>query len=379
MNRDGGVRPAFLHSPALEAYAYPEPSPFRTERAAMTRRILETMGLLRPEDEVVPDPAPRDLIETFHAPRYLDVMIEAARGRMGVEGLEMGLGTEECPVFAGMYEYAALACGATVEGARLILGGSRRIAFNPSGGYHHAGPEYASGFCYVNDVAIACLMLARSVDRVLFLDIDVHHGDGVQNAFYDRRDVCTVSIHETGRTLFPGTGFEDEIGVGVGRGYSINVPLPPGTYDEAYLRAFRAIVPPILAAYDPQAIVLEIGMDALAGDPLAHLNLTNNAYADAVALVLAADKPVLVTGGGGYHPRNTARGWALIWTLLCGETDPSDAAQGLGGIFLESTEWYGGLRDRTVPANALERGQVDAAVDATIRRIQELVFPLHGL
>lgn len=373
------MKPAFLYSPKFEGYNYPEPNPFKIERAAMTRRMLRSMGLLSPADEVDPAPAPRDVIERFHAARYLDVIIEAARGTMGVEGLEMGLGTEECPVFTGMYEYAALACGATVEGARLILEGDRRIAFNPSGGYHHAGPAHASGFCYINDVAIGCLLLADAFDRVLFLDIDVHHGDGVQNAFYDRRDVCTLSIHETGRTLFPGTGFEDERGVGDGLGYSINVPLPPGTYDEAYLRAFRAVVPPVLAAYDPDVIVLEVGLDGLAGDPLAHLSLTNNAYADAVALVVATGKPIVVTGGGGYHPRNTARGWALIWTILCGEDDPSDAAHGLGGVFLESTEWSGGLRDRTVPPDAVHRRQIDEAVDTTIRRIQELVFPLHGL
>jgi acetoin utilization protein AcuC len=291
----------------------------------------------------------------------------------------MGLGTEECPVFKGMYEYAALACGATAEGARLILEGERHIAFNPSGGYHHAGPAYASGFCYINDVVIGCLLLADRLDRVLFVDIDVHHGDGVQNAFYDRRDVCTLSIHESGRTLFPGTGDTGEIGIGDGRGYSINVPLPPQTYDDAYLRAFDAVVPPILSAYDPDVVVLEIGMDALAGDPLAHLSLTNNAYAEAVKTVVAAGKPVLATGGGGYHPQNTARGWALVWTILCGEDPSSDPAEGLGGVFLESTEWQGGLRDRAVPPDAQHRSRVDDAIEATIRSVREQVFPLHGL
>jgi acetoin utilization protein AcuC len=279
----------------------------------------------------------------------------------------------------GMYDYASLACGATLTGAEMLLAGDVDVAFNPSGGYHHAGPGYASGFCYLNDVVLGCLAFADAGRRVVFLDIDVHHGDGVQNAFYDRADVMTISLHQDGKTIFPGTGSEDEIGQGNGRGFCANIPLPKGTYDEAYLRVFRTLVIPLIRAYNPDAIVLEIGMDTLSGDPLAQLSMTNNAPADVVGLVMDLGKPVLATGGGGYHPQNTARGWALAWSVLCGEDDADDFATGLGGVMLESTEWQGGLRDRVLVADDRQRAIVEPAIDESIRRVRENLFPLHGL
>jgi len=191
------VRPngVFIHCDQFERNAYPHANPFRTDRAARTRKILLSMGLLAPEQVIAPEPATREQLEMFHDPRYLDVLIAAAKGDMGIEGLRMGLGTGDCPVFAGLCEYAALATGATLTAAEAILTGRAEVAFNPSGGYHHAGRDYASGFCYINDVVLGCMALAAAGRRVLFLDVDVHHGDGVQNAFYDRADVCTVSLH----------------------------------------------------------------------------------------------------------------------------------------------------------------------------------------
>lgn len=375
----------FIYSPELEKYSYPSTHPFSAKRAGMARQVLASMGLLSGPGrrEQAPEPAPRDVIEKFHTRRYLDTLRRASEGALGVDGfleaLGMGLGSPDCPIFDGIYDYAVLACGATLTGARLILDGSAHVAFNPSGGYHHAHPERAAGFCYINDVAVGCMVLAERVDRVLFLDVDAHHSDGVQAAFYSRRDVMTISFHESGRTLFPGTGFENEIGEGDGRGYSVNVPLPPGTYDEAYLRAFESIAPPLITAYRPDVIVLELGMDALAGDPLAHLSLTNNVHAEVIRRVLGFGRPILATGGGGYHVANTARGWALAWTVLCGEDSGDDARLGLGGVMLESTDWQGGLRDRVIVASAEQRRQVDRAVDATIEVLKATVFPLHGL
>ena len=345
----------------------------------MARRMLASMGLLTPGEMIQPDPAGRDALERFHEPAYLDMLIEAPKGDMGFEGLYMGLGTEECPVFKGMYDYAALACGATLAAADAVANGRARAAFNPSGGFHHAHPAKASGFCYVNDVAIACMRLADDFGRVLFLDVDVHHCDGVQDAFHDRRDVMTVSFHEKAEGFFPGTGGVDETGVGDGEGYSVNVPLPPGTHDAAYLRAFRAIAPPLATAYEPDVIVLEIGMDCLSGDPLAHLSLTNNAYAEVVESVLSLGRPLVVTGGGGYHPDNTARGWALVWTILSGRDTHDAAVHGLGGVMLESTDWQGGLRDRVLAGKADERAVVDEQVDATVEEVRRRVFPVHGL
>jgi acetoin utilization protein AcuC len=299
---------------------------------------------------------------------------------MDERGLWMGLGTLDCPVFAGMYEYADLACGATLAGAELLLAGEVDVAFNPSGGYHHAHPDRAAGFCYLNDVVLGCLRLARAGRRVAFLDVDAHHGDRVQAAFFDRLDVMTISLHESGHTLFPGTGFEDEIGAGEGRGYSANVPLPAGTYDEIFLKAFHEVAAPLLGAYDPGVVVLELGLDALAGDPLTHLRLTNNAHVAVLRWLLDFDRPLLVTGGGGYHVDNTVRGWALAWAVLTGQDQGADDMNvGLGGVMVETTDWLGGLQDRALMPAPEQRKDVAPVLDATIERVRKLVFPYHGL
>jgi acetoin utilization protein AcuC len=378
MDRKNAV---FVHTPEVDEYHYPPDCPFKTERAGMTRGILAGMGLLSGADraQVPPQAATRGVLEKFHTPHYLDMMQQAAAGQLDIEGFSMGFGQPEVPVFREMYDYAALACGATLTAARLVAGGEAAVAFNPSGGYHHAGPSHAAGFCYMNDVGLACQVLAEGGRRVLFLDVDVHHGDGVQDFFYDRPDVMTMSFHESGKTLFPGTGAEDEIGAGDGRGYAVNVPLPEGTYDAAYMRAFDAVALPLARAFDPDVIVLEIGADGLSGDPLAHLALTNNTYADVAQRVLDLGKPLAVTGGGGYHARSTARAWALVWTVLCGETWHDTLGLGLGGVMMESTDWQGGLRDRALATTADQRRRVDDAVDATVQRLRDTVFALHGL
>lgn len=376
------MRVAFIHSPKLEEYRYPPDCPFRTERAGLVRRKLNSMGLLRGENrcEAEPDAAPRETLLWFHVPRYLDALEAAPKGYLDVEGFSMGLGTPDCPIFEGMFDYSALACGASVKGADLLLAGEVDIAFNPSGGYHHAHAARAGGFCYLNDVVLACMRLTQAGKRVLFLDIDVHHCDGVQDAFYDRRDVLTLSFHQDPDTIFPGTGRVDEIGEGEGRGFAVNVPLPVGLHDDAFLRAFRAVGAPLIDAYRPDAIVLEIGMDMLAGDPLAQLLLTNNAYADALDHLVGLGIPILAVGGGGYHVENTVRGWALAWSIFCGESRTSDdMSLGLGGVLLETTDWRGGLRDRILVPDERTRREVDPRLDATIDKVKTNVFPLHGL
>ena len=371
----------FIHSDELDGYSYPPDCPFTSSRAGRTRDTLRSMSLLSGSDraEVAPAPASRRVLEAFHRPKYLDALQDASRRELSYRSLHMGIGTPDCPVFDGMFDYAVLASGGTVAGAQMLLTGEAVVAFNPSGGYHHAFPDRASGFCYINDVVLGCTTLADAGMRVLFLDVDVHHGDGVQFAFYARSDVMTISLHESGRTLFPGTGFEDEIGTGDGEGFAVNVPLPVGTHDAAYMRAFHTVVPPLVQAYGPDAIVVEFGADALAGDPLANLSLTNNVYADIATVLLDVGKPILATGGGGYHVENTVRAWALVWSTLCGDDDHSDLMLGMGGAMLESTDWAGGLRDRTLVPDEERRAAVDAAVDRTLSRVRANVFPHHGL
>ncbi len=382
--RCGGVsmrKAAFIYSMELEKYRYPPEHPFNVDRARKVREVLNSMGLLSGEgrSEVPPTPVDRIVLKKFHSARYLHALQNASKGKWDAEALDMGLGTGDCPVFNKLYEYAVLACGATLTGAKLILSGSADIAFNPSGGFHHAGPERASGFCYINDVVLACIILAEAHKRVLYLDVDVHHGDGVAYAFYNRSDVMTISFHQNPRTLFPGTGFEDEIGMGQGKGYCVNVPFPIGTYDEAYLKAFKAIAPPLIAAYNPDVIVIQLGVDALAGDPLANLYLTNNVYVEVINSLLSFDKPILATGGGGYDVGNTVRAWALAWNVLCGVDADQDKNPAIGGVMLGSTEWQGGLRDRELAVSSQQRNAVMPAVKATIAAVKTNVFFLHSL
>lgn len=377
MNREA----VFIYSPELEKYPYPPEHPFNTTRVKKVRDIVSSMGLLSGAGrrEVAAEPAARIVLKKFHSARYLHALKTASDGHGDVEAMRMGIGTSDCPVFKGMYEYSALACGATLTGAKMILEGKADAAFNPSGGLHHAGPERASGFCYINDVALGCIVLAEAGKKVLYLDLDVHHGDGVAYAFYDRSDVMTISFHQNPRTLFPGTGFEDEIGTGKGKGYCVNVPLPVGTYDAAYMKAFKAVAVPLTKAYKPDVIVLQLGTDGLANDPLANLYLTNNTYADIIGHLLGFDKPILATGGGGYNIDNTVRAWALAWSVLCGADKGDEMNVGVGGVMMESTDWQGGLRDRALAISQQQRDIVMPAIEATIETIKMKVFPIHGL
>lgn len=373
---------AFIYSDKFKEYSYPPECPFKLERAVKTRNTLASMGLLSGPDkhEIAPEPAKRSLIELIHTTNYLDTMLKSESGDWSLQALGMGIGGPDTPVFKGMYDYGALACGATLKGADLLLSGEADYAFNPSGGFHHAGPELASGFCYINDVAIACKYLSQKGKRILYLDVDAHHGDGVQNAFYDQNEVMTISLHENGKTLFPGTGFEKDIGIGKGEGYSVNIPLPADTYNDAYMLAFDEIVPPLESAFNADIIVLELGADALAGDPLVHLKLTNKVYIQILKYLMERNKPLLITGGGGYHVENTVRAWSLAWSVITGDYhDMADMNLGMGGVMLESTDWMGGLKDRILPVSDEQKASVEPVVEATIQKIRDYIFPIHGL
>ena len=372
---------AFLYSPEIERLSYPPDCPFKTQRAWLTRQRLLSFGLLGGEGraEVPARKASLAELEEFHTARYLEELQRAAGGDLTVAGLHMGLGGPDTPVFKDVFEYGAWACGGALTAADLLLAGEADVAFNLLGGFHHAMPEKAAGFCYLNDVVLACMRLAAAGKRVACVDVDAHHGDGTQAAFYNRNDVLTISLHESGKTLFPWGGFEDEIGEGPGLGCNVNISLSAGAYDDAFLMAFDQVTAPLLEAYNPDVLVLELGMDALAGDPLAGLQLTNNAYADVIGRVRRFGRPILATGGGGYHVPNTVRGWALAWACLIGEDTGDDLAAGLGGVMLQNADWRGGLRDRVLPIPQTQRQAVRRIVEATIQEVRGKVFPIHGL
>jgi len=370
-----------LYSPELKKYPFPPDHPFNTTRAPKTYELIKSMGWLSGENsrEVEPVSAPRSTLEKFHTPRYLDALEKASEGKWSDVFLTMGIGTSDCPAFRGMYPHSVLAAGATLTGAEWILEGKADAAFNPHGGFHHAFPERAAGFCYINDSALGCMALAEAGKRVLYLDVDVHNGDGVAYAFHRRSDVMTISFHENPHILFPGTGFENEIGEGPGKGYCVNIPLPVGTYDQAYFTAFEEVALPLMKSFQPDTIVMELGADALAGDPLAHLELTNNVYADILGRVVALDRPILMVGGGGYNVENTVRAWALAWSVLSGQDEGEEATFGLGGTLLANTEWRGGLRDRELAIPEQQKETIMRSLEATIAKVRSAVFPIHGL
>jgi acetoin utilization protein AcuC len=373
-------RLSYVYAPAIEGMSYPPDCPFKTQRATLARSKIISFGLLGGpgRDEVAARKATGSELNQIHTSAYLTELERAAAGDLTAEGFRMGLGGQDTPVFAHMFDYGAWACGAGLVAADLLLAQRADIAFNLLGGFHHAMPGRAGGFCYLNDVALACHHLAQAGKRVLYLDVDAHHGDGVQEIFYGRNDVFTISMHESGKTLFPWGGFENEIGRGAGLGYNANLSLPAGTYDDAFLLAFERAVLPLIVAYEPDVIVLELGMDTLAGDPLTHLQMTNNIVVDVLERLMDFRRPLLVAGGGGYHVENTVRAWALAWRTCAGEGDEDAFSLGLGGVMLGSTEWAGGLRDRQLPVSAEQHVTVDAELPASIERLSQIVFPFHG-
>jgi acetoin utilization protein AcuC len=371
---------AFIYTPEIERLSYPADCPFKTQRAGQTRQRLMAFGLLGSEHqaEVVPRMATLAELQQFHTARYLEELQRAAAGDLTVEGLHMGIGGPDTPVFRDLFAYGSWACGAALTAADLLLAGKADIAFNLLGGFHHAMAGKAAGFCYLNDVVLACMRLAAAGKRVACLDVDAHHGDGTQAAFYHRKDVLTISMHESGKTLFPWGGFENEIGEGPGLGFNVNLSLPAGIYDDAFLLAFDRVTMPMLQAYNPDVIVVELGMDALAGDPLTHLCLTNNALMDALGRLLRLDKPLLISGGGGYHVDNTVRGWAAAWRTCCGEEE-HDFSAGMGGCMLASSEWIGGLRDHALAVTPEQRQAVEPELLATLETVSNIIFPHHGI
>jgi len=268
-------------------------------------------------------PAPRELLETFHRGEYVE-FVERASGYEHPILLDTG----DTPSFPGCYEEAArLVEGASVGLDRTIE--SSRPSFHPAGGLHHARPDRASGFCIFNDVAVSVDRAVRRGQRVAYLDIDAHHGDGVMYGFYGSGKVLDIDVHQDGRTLFPGTGFVRETGDGDGAGLKVNLPLPPLSGDEAILPLFRRIVPPMLRSFRPEVIVLQHGVDGHVGDALAHLQYTPEVYAEIDRLVLALARELcqgrlLVTGGGGYRASSVSRVLARAGVLLAGLPVPAD-------------------------------------------------------
>ncbi len=289
----------------------------RPLRLRLCFELIGVLGLARIKGAEIVEARPASVEDLllFHTPEYIRVLEEADSGQMPSDGAAFGLGAGDNPVFRGVYEWSRLSAGASLQAARIVLEGKGR-AFNIAGGLHHAMAGRASGFCYINDAVLAIKRLVDRDARVVYVDIDAHHGDGVQKAFYGTDRVLFISLHETGRSLFPGTGFLDETGEGSGRGYSVNLPLAPGTGDAEYMRAFEAVVPDLVRAFAPDVLVTQLGADTMATDPLTHLGLTVRGFESVVKAFASLNLPWVALGGGGYDIGATARAWTTAWAVM---------------------------------------------------------------
>jgi acetoin utilization protein AcuC len=322
-----GGRGAFVWSDSLAAYDFGPGHPLAPVRVELAVRLCRDLGLLDDVDVIAPAVNGEALLELVHEPDYIEAVQLASSS--GWPDLDRGLGTSDDPVFPGMHEASAQVVSATVAAVRAVLDGSHDHAVNLAGGLHHAMPDRASGFCVYNDVAVGIAEALRSgVERIAYVDVDVHHGDGVEAAFWDDARVLTISLHESGRTLFPGTGAASD--TGGADGSVVNVPLPAGTGDEGWLEAFRSVVPSRVADFGPQLLVTQQGCDTHRDDPLAHLELTVDGQRETYVLLheLAhehAGGRWVATGGGGYALVDVVpRAWAHLVGVLVGRpVDPA--------------------------------------------------------
>ena len=372
---------ALVHSHEWARFDYGSEHPLRMERLALTWRLMEAYGLTRLPNArlAVPDLAGEDAIARYHTQEYLDVLKASDGGQAPAIACRYGLGPGDNPVFPGIWEAARLSAGGSLLGARLIADGEVTRAFHFAGGLHHAMRDRASGFCYVNDAVLAILFLRSRGLRVAYVDIDAHHGDGVQHAFYDDPNVLTISTHERGDRLFPGTGFVEETGDGEGVGYSVNLPLDVLTTSGIYLPAFEAVVPPLVTKFRPDVVVAQLGIDSHRTDPLTHLALDVQGFGRAFARILTLAPRVLALGGGGYDLENVARAWTLAWALI---NDVELSAE-LPPIFLDQASWFRfrsrSLWDPPAPPDKERCLHAREYVERQVDAIRRLIFPIHDL
>ncbi|MEX2500744.1 MAG: acetoin utilization protein AcuC [Trueperaceae bacterium] len=318
----------FVHHPDLTHWRLAEAHPFRPDRLQALYELLTAWELLDPAQVIAPEPLRPNELERLHDPDYLRAVRRLSRGDAVDDPRRFGLGTADTPIFPGMHDAIEAVCSASVTAVRTILDGQTRRAASFAGGLHHAMPARASGFCIYDDASLAILRATDRDWRVAYLDLDAHHGDGVQQAFYDSDRVLTISVHESGRYLFPGTGHGYELGSGPGRGWSVNLPLEPFTEDGSYRETFERVVPRALEAFAPDLIVLQTGADGHRDDPLADLALSVRGMRDLYRRVVElaerhADGRLLMLGGGGYEPYAVAvRAWAQAWAALTGRDTP---------------------------------------------------------
>lgn len=382
-----GCSAAAIWDEGYLAYDFGE-HPMNPIRLDLTIRLARELGVLDRLEVIAPAPATEQQLLSVHGADYL-AAVRAASSDQSFTGY--GLGTEDDPVFAGMYEASALIAGGSAIAAQQVWDGHAEHAVNIAGGLHHAMRDSASGFCIFNDVVLGIrTLLAAGAQKVAYVDVDVHHGDGVQAAFYDDPRVLTISLHQDPRTLFPGTGLPTELGVGAAEGTSVNVALPPGTGDAGWLRAFRAVVPNAVRAFAPDVLVTQCGCDTHHDDPLANLELSIDGQRTAIAELhhlaheVAGGKWVAF-GGGGY---GVVRCVPRTWTHLLAEATgaPVDPLTAIPAGWTEHLHRLGAVGE--LPTVMGEGRQLtsepwlpggDSWLDRAIGATRRAAFPLLGL
>lgn len=352
--------------------------PFHVERYQLSFELMTAYGMIGTAGDLLTE---FPLVEEsellgFHSPEYIAKLREFSATAEPRADFRYGLGDVENPVFEGLYDWALLGTSGTVEAARLIADRGYDIVFNLAGGWHHAHRARASGFSYLNDSVIAINALLARGKRIVYLDIDAHHGDGVQEAFFSDDRVLTISLHESGIYFFPGTGFESEIGTGKGRGYSVNVPLLAHTDDPLFMKAFDEVAYPLIAAFDPDILVTQLGADTFRTDPLSRLEITTHSYSYILRKLKALRIPWLAVGGGGYDNLNVARAWTIAWGIMNG----LDLSPRLPASFIALIGSLG-YRNRMLldAMHWADEGARNLALDAverSIGSIRKQVFPI---
>jgi acetoin utilization protein AcuC len=385
-----------VFDPTLTDYDFGRDHPMAPLRVDLTMMLAQELGVVStgpgPGLPTVPAPcADDDLVATVHEPAYMEAVRLAGKDPSRVAP-ERGLGTDDTPTFEGMHEASAHVVGASVEAARRVWSGEVLHAANIAGGLHHAMPDRASGFCVYNDVAVAIRwLLEHGARKVAYVDVDVHHGDGVEKVFYDDPRVLTISLHETGQMLFPGTGFPTDTGGPGAEGSAVNVALPPGTSDAGWLRAFHAVVPPLVREFAPDVLVTQHGCDSHVEDPLAHLTLTIDGQRAAylalhdLAHEVAGGRWV-ATGGGGYAVVDVVpRAWTHLLAIVGGApVDPATPTPEQWRVHVRQLLGRSGplrMTDGRTPTYRDWAQGYDPAtwLDRSIQATRTACFPLHGL
>jgi acetoin utilization protein AcuC len=380
------VRSALVWSDELAGYRFRPGHPLDPRRLELTMALLRAMDLVDDDQIVDPGDATEEDLLTVHDPDYIAAVRAASHDPGSPVDPRFGLGTADVPIVPRMHEMSRAVVGSTLTAAELVASGQATRAFGVAGGLHHAHAAAASGFCVYNDLAAAIHRLkTRHGLRVMYIDYDAHHGDGVQAIFYDDPDVLTVSLHESGLYLFPATGFIEELGEGDGHGFCANVPLEAQTGDDSFIAAFDAVVPDLARAYRPDVLVVQTGCDTHAFDPLTHLRCTTNLAEALMQRVVAladecCDGRIVATGGGGYAIRTVVpRAWTLAWAALSGREAP-DAIPGdwVREVQAESTARIPDtLRDPpglVVPTG--REAEVARANELTVRTLKRRLMPL---